>query len=77
MVIPTAVLGVVFVLLRRFYMASSRNIKRLEGITKSPVFSQLSSSLQGITTIRAFKAEEFLTAEFDRLQVIDGSMFLQ
>ena len=29
-VIPTIVLGVVFVFLRKFYMASSRNIKRLE-----------------------------------------------
>ena len=45
-VIPTAVLGVVFVLLRRFYMASARDIKRLEGTARSPVFSQLSTSLQ-------------------------------
>ena len=73
-VLPTGLLGVVFVLLRRFYMASSRNIKRLEGITKSPVFSQLSSSLQGLTTIRAFRAEDFLTAEFDRLQVTAHSL---
>ena len=46
-VLPTAVLGVVFVWLRSFYMHTSRDIKRLEGISRSPVFSLLSTSLQG------------------------------
>merc|ERR1712032_435777 len=67
-ILPTLVLSVVFVLLRRFYMASARDIKRLEGIAKSPVFSQLSTSLHGLTTIRAFSAQPLLRAEFDRIQ---------
>jgi len=71
--IPTAVLGVVFVLLRRFYMASARDIKRIEGIARSPVFSQLSTSLQGLTTIRAFSAQPLLRAEFDRQQDLHSS----
>ena len=43
-----------------------RPVKRLEAAAKSPVFSQIASSLQGITTIRAFGAEEMLVKEFDR-----------
>ena len=39
--LPTLFLGIVFVFLRRFYMCSSRDIKRLEGTAKSPVFSQV------------------------------------
>ena len=71
--VPTILLGVIFVFLRRFYMESSRDIKRLEGIARSPVFSQLSTSLQGLTTIRAFSAEPLLRAEFDRQQDLHSS----
>ena len=46
-IIPTIVLGLVFFWLRSFYLQSSRDIKRLEGIARSPVFSQMSISLQG------------------------------
>ena len=45
--LPTLVLGVVFVGLRSFYMHTSRDVKRLEGISRSPVFTLLSTSLQG------------------------------
>ena len=43
-----------------------RPVKRLEAAAKSPVFSQIASSLQGLTTIRAFGAEGMLVKEFDR-----------
>lgn len=72
-ILPTLVLGVLFVFLRRFYMASARDIKRLEGIAKSPVFSQLSTSLHGLTTIRAFSAQPLLRAEFERIQDLHSS----
>ena len=52
-----------------------RPVKRLEAAAKSPVFSQIASSLQGITTIRAFGAEEMLVKEFDR-KVVLGCNFL-
>ena len=46
-IIPTLFLGIIFLWLRSFYMHSSRDIKRMEGIAKSPVFSHFSTSLQG------------------------------
>lgn len=66
---PTIAIFVIFYCLRRYFLTSSRPVKRLEGITKSPMFSQLTSSLQGLTTIRAYKAEDLLINEFDRHQV--------
>ena len=50
-ILPTIVLGFIFLWLRSFYMHSSRDIKRMEGIAKSPVFSHFSNSLQGKKTL--------------------------
>ncbi|XP_026324288.1 probable multidrug resistance-associated protein lethal(2)03659 [Hyposmocoma kahamanoa] len=73
LLIPTMVVGLVFYGLRMFYLASSRSIKRLEGVTRSPVFSHLNASLQGIITIRAFGAQEALIREFDNHQDLHSS----
>ena len=68
-ILPTILILVIFVYLRKIYMRTSRSVKRIEGVNKSPIFSQLSTSLHGLTTVRAFKAEDILRKEFDRLQV--------
>ncbi|XP_054479604.1 ATP-binding cassette sub-family C member 4-like [Anoplopoma fimbria] len=66
--IPVVPLLFFFLYLRRFYLRTSRDIKRLESTTRSPVFSLLSSSLQGLWTIRALRAEERLKKAFDAHQ---------
>ncbi|QQP55983.1 ATP-binding cassette sub-family C member 4, partial [Caligus rogercresseyi] len=69
-VIGIAILLLILLIIRRYYLNASRAVKRLEGITRSPVFSQLSSSLDGLATIRSMKIEEMLVEEFDYLQDI-------
>ncbi|XP_038065585.1 multidrug resistance-associated protein 4-like [Patiria miniata] len=61
----TLPIGIVFHFTRRYYLASSRDVKRLEGIARSPVFSHLSATLTGLSTVRAFKAQQRFTADFD------------
>ncbi|CAH1987634.1 unnamed protein product [Acanthoscelides obtectus] len=73
LMVPTCTIGIIFYLMRIFYLRTSRNVKRLEGVTRSPVFSHLSASLLGLTTIRAFGAEEVLTKEFDSHQDLHSS----
>ncbi|XP_027711485.1 multidrug resistance-associated protein 4 [Vombatus ursinus] len=67
-VIPLIPLFVVFIFLRRYFLETSRDVKRLESTTRSPVFSHLSSSLQGLWTIRAYRAEQRFQELFDAHQ---------
>ncbi|XP_059156862.1 ATP-binding cassette sub-family C member 4-like isoform X7 [Physella acuta] len=66
--IPTVPLAILFVIVRKYYLQTSRSIKRLEGTTRSPVFSYLSATLQGLHTIRSMKMEEKFMEEFDAYQ---------
>ncbi|XP_057388585.1 ATP-binding cassette sub-family C member 4 isoform X6 [Balaenoptera acutorostrata] len=66
--IPLVPLGIIFFVLRRYFLQTSRDVKRLESTTRSPVFSHLSSSLQGLWTIRAYSAEERFQELFDAHQ---------
>ncbi|CAJ1079463.1 multidrug resistance-associated protein 4 [Xyrichtys novacula] len=63
--IPVVPLLAVFLFLRSYFLKTSRDIKRLESTTRSPVFSHLSSSLQGLSTIRAFKVQQRFQEIFD------------
>uniref|UniRef100_A0A3B4GJ00 Multidrug resistance-associated protein 4 n=1 Tax=Pundamilia nyererei TaxID=303518 RepID=A0A3B4GJ00_9CICH len=66
--IPVVPLLLIFLYLRSLYLRTSRDIKRLESTTRSPVLSHLSSSLNGLSTIRASRSEEKLKKYFDAHQ---------
>ncbi|CBN77890.1 multidrug resistance-associated protein-like protein [Ectocarpus siliculosus] len=53
-----------FVHLMGFYMKTSREAKRLEAVTRSPVYSQLSETLDGLVTIRAFGKQHRFLGQF-------------
>uniref|UniRef100_A0A4W2CUK0 ATP binding cassette subfamily C member 4 n=1 Tax=Bos indicus x Bos taurus TaxID=30522 RepID=A0A4W2CUK0_BOBOX len=66
--IPMVPFGIIFFVLQWYFFRTSRNVKRLECTTRSPVFSHLASSLRGLWTIRAYKAEQKFQELFDSHQ---------
>ncbi|KAG7970832.1 hypothetical protein I3843_07G105000 [Carya illinoinensis] len=55
LLIPLAWLNVWY---RGYYLASSRELTRLDSITKAPVIHHFSESISGVVTIRSFRKQE-------------------
>ncbi|KUF99862.1 hypothetical protein AM588_10010321 [Phytophthora nicotianae] len=67
---------VVFIVTARYFKKTSCEVKRLEGVTRTPVYNLFSETLSGLQTIRAFKMRD----TFERLnkKVVDenASMYI-
>ncbi|PWA94497.1 ABC transporter Tap-like, P-loop containing nucleoside triphosphate hydrolase [Artemisia annua] len=57
---------------RGYYLATSRELTRLDSITKAPVIHHFSESISGVMTIRCFKKQDsFIQENADR---VDGNL---
>ncbi len=50
--------------IRHRYARCIRDLKRIEGLTRSPVYSQLTSTIHGLKVIRSYQAESISCREF-------------
>ncbi|PFX21734.1 Multidrug resistance-associated protein 4 [Stylophora pistillata] len=60
----------------RFYLKSSRELKRLESMCRSPVFSHISETLEGLDTIRTRGRQRDFIEKFDRHQDTHNQSFI-
>ncbi|KAI4371833.1 hypothetical protein MLD38_010136 [Melastoma candidum] len=56
---------VLFYVAYLYYQSTAREVKRLDSISRSPVYAQFGEALNGLSTIRAYKA-------YDRMAEING-----
>lgn len=65
-----------YYLLGYFYMRASRELKRLDSVTKSPIYQHFSETLVGVTTIRAYGDESrFLQENLAKIDENNGPFF--
>jgi ATP-binding cassette, subfamily C (CFTR/MRP), member 1 len=50
-------IGFCYAIVQSFYRNSSRELKRLDATSKSPIYAHISETLSGLTTIRAYGSE--------------------
>ncbi|KAI0080155.1 metal resistance protein YCF1 [Panus rudis PR-1116 ss-1] len=49
-----------------YYLATSRELKRLDAVSRSPIFAWFSESLNGLSTIRAFSQQSIFISNEER-----------
>lgn len=67
-IIPSVVYLISIWLIRSLCASTIIRLKQIEGIVRSPIFSQLSSTLAGLTSIRVFRLSRMLSIQFDQYQ---------
>lgn len=50
-------IGLLYYFVQRFYVATSRQLKRLESVSRSPIYSHFGETLTGAPTIRAYNVQ--------------------
>eukprot|EP00210_Caulerpa_lentillifera_P008933 g8524.t1 len=62
--------------LRRYYVVTSREIRRYEATSRSPVYAMLSSNIKALPTIHAFQKEELFQSMYLKALDLDGSWWI-
>ncbi|KAF9210521.1 Canalicular multispecific organic anion transporter 2 [Podila verticillata] len=69
-------LVILYLLIQAYYIRASRALKRVESVSKSPIYQHFSESLAGVTTIRALGAEDrFILENASRANIAGNAYF--
>ncbi|KAI4495187.1 hypothetical protein M0804_001388 [Polistes exclamans] len=66
-VIPLIILGTAFFIISKMFRVAMRDFKRMESTSRSPVLSFVTTTVQGLHTIHAFRKEKNFIKKFQEL----------
>jgi hypothetical protein len=61
--VPFLPILVLFAAVQKFYRGASVQLKRLEAVSRSPVYAHFTESLGGMATVRAYMAQSRMALE--------------
>ncbi|XP_072026143.1 ATP-binding cassette sub-family C member 9-like [Amphiura filiformis] len=68
--------GVLYFILQKLFITTSRELQRLDSVTKSPVFAYFSETLGGLTTIRAYGDQKRFYESIMNRVTVNNTAFL-
>lgn len=68
LIFPLAILMTLVLLFRNLYLRTAKSIRMLEGVAKSPVIQHINSTINGLSTIRAYKSSDRFNQNFNMYQ---------
>ncbi|KAI0332194.1 multidrug resistance-associated ABC transporter [Cubamyces sp. BRFM 1775] len=75
-IFPAIILGYLYRHTAVTFLNTSRDLRRIESNTRSPVFANFSELLEGVVTVRAFGAEQrFLNDLYDKINLTTGMWY--
>lgn len=75
-IVIALVVTILYYFVGLFYIAGSRELKRFDSITKSPIYQHFSETLVGVTTIRAFGDEiRFIKENLEKIDANNKPFF--
>ncbi|XP_076254801.1 putative multidrug resistance-associated protein lethal(2)03659 isoform X1 [Rhynchophorus ferrugineus] len=73
--LPAAFILIILYYIQKFYIPSSRSLRRLEASVRSPIIGYLNTILDGLPVVRTCQQQAFVTSEFDSYHDVYSSAF--
>ncbi|XP_015521892.2 ATP-binding cassette sub-family C member 5 isoform X1 [Neodiprion lecontei] len=66
-VVPLFILSAIYYFLSKIFRVAGRDLRRMENKSRAPVFSYVTATVQGLSTIHAFEKERDFRAKFSKI----------